>query len=405
MLQRKKKIYLDNAAATQVDADIFAAMMPYMKDAYANPSALYRDAVNARKAIESARAQIAESLGAQTDTIFFTGSGTESCNLAIQGIINEITEPKESVTKPHIITTAIEHHAVLEPIKKMEQKGCAVTYLPVNKEGKINLSDVKKALRKETVLVSVMYANNEIGTVNPVADIGKEILKWRKKEKSNFPFFHIDACQASAYLDLHVERLHADFMSLNAGKVHGPKGVGILYKRRGIELQPCMYGGHQENGLRPGTENVSGIVGAGLAVAKAERKKVDNAQKIQEVRDFFFAEIKKHVPDSRLNGPELSDSQRLVNNLNVTFVGVDAESLILYLDSKGIQCSSGSACTTDTDDVSHVLRACGISEEAARQSVRFSLSKYTTKKDIVHVMKHLPKIIKKLRYAERRSDK
>lgn len=397
--QKKKFVYLDHAAATAMDADVLKAMKPYFFDCFANPSSLYSLGVTAKDAVEKSRALVAHILGAQPDTILFTSGGTESNNLAIVG--SAMAHQKSG---KHIITTRIEHDSVLRPMQNLEKQGFKVTYLDVGEQGRVSVDEVKKALRKDTILVSVMYANNEIGTVEPIAEIGREILKWRKKNKTNFPYLHSDAAQAPNYLDLQVEKLHVDLMTLNGSKIYGPKGVGMLYKRRGVSLWAQSSGGRQEFGLRAGTENVAGIVGFAKALETVTKTKERNNREIVKLRDYFLNKIQTQIPDFELNGPEIaasstrSDSMfRLPSNLNIYFKNVESEALVLYLDSYGISASSGSACSTDSNLPSHVLKAVGHSDERANSSIRFTLGKSTTKQDIDYVMKYLPKVIQELR--------
>ena len=392
--KKKKIIYLDHAAATPMDPKVLVAMKPYFLDTFANPSSLYSVGVKAKNAVEDARKKIAEILFTQPDTIYFTSGGTESNNLAIIGStwINE-------KNGKHIITTRIEHDSVLRPIQELEKNcGFKVTYLEVDENGLVSVDDFKKALRKDTILVSIMYANNEIGTIQPLADIGREILKWRKTNNTSYPYFHTDAAQAGNYLDLQVEKLHVDFMTLNGSKIYGPKGVGVLYKRRGVKMQPQSYGGRQERGARAGTENVPGVVGFTKALELVQKNKEKKNTEIAKLRNYFWMKMQKQIPDVYLNGPALEkNEERLPSNLNVYFKNVEAEALVLYLDSYGISVSSGSACSTESNEPSHVLKALGFSDERANSSIRFSFGNSTTKQDIDTVMKYLPKIIQELR--------
>ena len=406
-LKQARSVYLDHAAATPLDPRVMAAMRPWLTRNCANPSALYAPAVEARAAIEEARKNVADVLFAQPDTIIFTSGGTESVNLALQGVTRKHENKK---TRKHIVSTVVEHTAVSQTLKEFEKQGLQVTYLQVDREGRIDLEDFKKALRKDTILVSVQYANNEVGTIQPIAEIGREILQWRKAHRTAYnlynsttlqpPFFHTDACQAAAYLDLNVEKLHVDLMSLNGSKIYGPKGVGVLYKRRGVDIEPLMYGGGQEFGLRSGTENVPGILGFAKALELAEKWRNEEIKKLRGLRDYFWRRLQKSVAGVKLNGPPLGNSEfcRLPNNLNLQIAGIDAEAMIIYLDAAGIQCSSQSACSTDSDEVSHVLLACGVSAQAAKESMRFTLGKETTKKDIDYVLKCLPKVIDYVKY-------
>lgn len=417
--RKVQRVYLDHAAATPLDAEVFAAMRPWLIRNFANPSALYASAVVAREAIEDARKSISGALATRIDSIIFTGSGTESNNLAIFGVARLSGAPttpdpssgRRGRFRGHIVTTAIEHHAVLNPIRHLEKEGWEVTYLPVNKYGALRTEQVKSALRPETILVSIMFANNEVGTIEPIAEIGREILKWRNAHQTPYPYFHTDACQAAGYLDLRVDRLHVDLMSLNGSKIYGPKGVGILYKRRGVELSPIICGGGQEFGLRSGTENVAGIVGFAKALELLSRYQDNEIPRVEKLRNYFWEKIQMMIEDVMLNGPLLGKAgrqdtragwvvDRLPNNLNITFQGVDAEALILYLDEYGIQCSSGSACTADSDEISHVFLACGLSEEQAKSCIRFTLGKKTVKRDIDYAMKYLPQIVEELRRVQ-----
>ncbi len=400
-----KIVYLDHAASTPVDPVVFAAMKPWLTTQFANPSALYGSAIDARNAVEQSRDTVARLISTTADTIYFTSGGTESANMAIRGVADEYFRIHN--TRGHIITTAIEHHAVLHPIQELEKEGWVVTYLPVNHEGIVAVQDVVKHVRKDTVLVSVMYANNEIGTIEPIASLGKELLKWRKKNNTVYPFFYTDACQAALYLDLHVDRLHVDLMTLNGSKLYGPKGVGVLYRRRHVPLKPLTYGGGQEMGVRSGTENVPAIVGFAKAFERTIRVQQKQTQRALELQQYFLKTLQKHIPTYVLNGPAITHSkktrgvaketlQRLPNNIHITIPGVEAEVLILYLDAVGVCCSSGSACTTDSDEVSHVLLACGKTDAEAKSAVRFTIGKETTKNDIMFVVKYLSLLIKKL---------
>src|SRR3989344_1830169 len=387
----KKYVYLDNAAATKVDSGFVNNFKKYNIDNFENPSALYSQAVKVRKDIESSRNKIASLLKTQSNTIIFTGSGTESINLGILGFAR-----KNISMGKHIISTKTEHSAVLKSLEFLSKEGFDITYLDVYNNGKINIDQLKQSIQRDTILISIMYVNNEIGTINDLPAIGKEILKWRKTNNSQYPYFHSDACQAGAYLDLNVEKLHVDLMSLNSSKVYGPKGVGMLYKRREVEIEPIMYGGEQEYGFRPGTENSAGIISFADALVIAQKDKEENIKKLYKLQDYFWNKIKSNINEVVLVGSKFG-KDRIANNLNIIFKGVDADSLIIYLDKYGIVCSSGSACTTDSDEASHIILACGFNKNEAKNAIRFSMSKYTTKSDIDYVMKYLPKIVNKLR--------
>jgi cysteine desulfurase len=392
--KNKKSIYLDHAAATPVDSRVRYAMQKYFLNTFANASSLHSQGVGARKAVDAARKKIADSIGAQSDTVLFTSGATESNNLAILGLLKNTKERK------HIITSRIEHDSVLAPIMQLKKQGHEVTFLDVDENGFVDVDQLKKTIKKNTVLVSVMYANNEIGSIEPIADIGREILKWRKVKNTLFPYFHCDATQAAGTFDLSVEKLHVDLMTLNSGKIYGPKGVGALYKRRGLKLEPLLYGGQQEFSLRAGTENVAGIVGFARAFEIAQSEKEKTNKQIEILRNYFWTQIQKEIKNVIINGPvipSVTEESRLPNNLNIFFDAVEAEALMLYLDSYGIFCSTGSACSTESNEPSHVLKALGYTDERAKRSIRFTLGKDTTKQDIDYVMKYLPKIVEQLR--------
>lgn len=395
---KNQLIYLDHAATTPTDLQVVKAMVPFWSRNFANPSALYSLGQASHEAVEQARTQVAEILFTQPDCITFTSGGTEANNLAMFGLINQATQKKL-----HVITTAIEHHSVLAPIEQLAKQGkISVTYLAVNERGEISIKELLAAIRPETILISVMYANNEIGTINPIAEIGRELLKYRKTNKTQWPYFHTDACQATGTLDLHTERLHVDLMTINGSKMYGPKGVGALFVRRGVPIEPIMFGGGQENALRSGTENVPAIIGFAKALQLVQKNFNKDADRQAKLRDYFWQQINQKIPNVKLNGPELGEN-RLANNLNVQFSGLEGETLVLYLDAYGIICATGSACATDSDDASHVLTACGLKLSEANASVRFTLGKSTTKKDIDTVMKYLPGIVKEIREMQKNS--
>lgn len=393
---------MDHAATTYMDPDVTEAMLPFFEGTFANSSGLYASGRIAREAIDDARHGIASLLGTQIDSIIFTSGGTESDNMAVFGValhksIERIKTIREG-KRGHIITTKIEHHAVLHPCEELEKIGFDVTYLAPDECGYISEKQVKEALREDTILVSIMYANNEVGTVMPIASIGREILKWRKEHATKYPLFHTDACQASGALPLDVEKLHVDLMTINGSKMYGPKGVGILYKRRGVNIKPLMYGGGQEMKLRAGTENVPSIVGFAKALELAEASKEEENTRLIALRNYFWKRLEAEIPKIRLNGPALGDATvRLPNNLNVSILDIEGEALLLYLDEYGIICSTGSACTSESLDPSHVLLSCGLPYEYAHGSLRFTLGKRNTKEDIDYVMTYLPGIVEKLR--------
>ncbi|OGH71560.1 MAG: hypothetical protein A3I93_04260 [Candidatus Magasanikbacteria bacterium RIFCSPLOWO2_02_FULL_43_22] len=391
--KQKRLIYMDHAATTPVDLAVKKAMDPYFCQHYANPSGLYQSSREVNGALNDARRKIAEILHALPDNIIFTGGGSESDNLAIFGAAR-----KHQKSGKHIITTKIEHHAVLLPIEQLQKEGFEITFLDVDECGRVTAEQVKKALRHDTILVSIMYANNEIGTIEPIAEIGKEILKWRKQNNTSYPFFHSDACQAAGSLDLNVEKLHVDLMTINGSKIYGPKGVGVLFKIRNVDILPLIFGGGQEMRLRSGTENVPGIVGIAKALENARKNSKKENLRLRKLRDYFWQQIQDKIKKVRLNGPELGDETvRLPNNLNVSILDVEGEALLLYLDEYGIMCSTGSACTSQSLEPSHVLTACGLPYEYAHGSLRFTLGKSTTKQDIDYIMEYLPGIVERLR--------
>lgn len=394
--KNKKIIYLDYAATTPLDLEV-KREMDLVWEKYGNPSSLHSKGYEAKVALDSAREKIAKILGSRIDEVIFTSGGTESDNLAIFGYARA-NKSKGN----HIIVSAIEHHAVLEPAHQLEKEGFDVTYLPVSKDGIIDLEVFKKSLRPETILVSIMYANNEIGTIQPISAIAEVISKWKleiKKEKlpiTNYqlPVLHSDACQAAGFLDLNIKNLGVDMMTINAGKIYGPKGVGILYVKKGLQIEPMIYGGGQEFGLRAGTENVAAIAGLANALEMAQQLKEKESKRLLELRNYLINRILKEIPKTRLNG---SRENRLPNNMNISFLAIEGESLILYLDQAGICASTGSACTSKNLEPSHVILALGEPHEVAHSSLRLTLGRDTTKEDLDYVMKVLPEIVSKLR--------
>lgn len=389
---KKHITYLDHAAATPMDALVEKTMRPYLSEFFGNPHTLYKLGVVSKKALDSARGLIADFVSATPDTIIFTRGGTESINMAILGVAR-----KHASQGKHIITSAVEHPAVLEPLAQLEKEGFEITRLPVDAEGQVSTQQVRDAIRTDTILISIMYANNEIGTVEPIQEIGKEILKWRKENATVYPFFHSDACQATNYLPMQTAALHTDLLSFNGSKIYGPRGIGVLYKARNVDIEPILFGGGQEHGLRSGTEDVAGVIGLARAIELTKKDQKKESKRIQALRDDLWQRIQKKIPNTLLNGPELNVGTRLPNNLSVSFPGADAEALVLYLDAKGIATSFGSACATDTLEPSHVLRACGYSDERIKGTLRLTLGRSTAKKDIDYVMRYLPTIVEQVR--------
>ncbi len=389
-MKTTKEVYLDNAATTKTDPKVLEAMLPYFSEHYGNPSSMYKLGHESKMVIDEAREEIAKILGGvRPDEILFTSGGTESDNLAILGSARKNKEKKN-----HIITSKIEHHAVLHPCEKLEKEGFEVTYLPVDKYGLVNPKDVKNALRKDTVLVSIMYANNEIGTIEPISEIAEVIKNFKKENKTQFPYFHTDACQAAGYLNLNINDLGVDMLTLNGSKIYGPKGIGILYLKTGVKIEPLVYGGGQEKNLRSGTENIAGIVGLTKALKLADEKKEEETERLLKLGKKLKEEILKTIPKTFLNGhPE----KRLPNNINITILDIEGEALILHLDQYGIYTSTGSACTSHSLDPSHVILAIGLPYEAAHGSLRFALGRYTTEEDIDYVLEKLPGVVENLR--------
>jgi cysteine desulfurase len=390
-----KRIYLDHAATTYLDKRVKNAMDSYWHKNFGNASAIYKEGREAKIVLDGSRRIIADLIGARSDEIIFTSGGTEGNNLAILGVIANVGKfhfPGTKSAKPHVITSNIEHHSVLYPIKELEKrKLIEASYIKAGKNGIINSKDVAGELRSSTVLISIMYANNEIGTIQPISEISKIVKNVRNRQTV---FFHTDACQAGEYLSMDVQKLGIDLMTANGSKIYGPKGTGFLYVKNGVKLQPFMHGGNQENGLRPGTENIPGIVGLAEAfkIARKERKK--ESERLIKLRDYLIRNILEKIPNVILNGDL---NKRLPNNVNISILNVEGESMVLYLDEKGIACSTGSACTSGSLDPSHVITALGRRHEYAHGSLRFSLGRRTTKKDIDYVLKVLPPIVEKLR--------
>ena len=378
----KKTIYLDNAATTKTRPEVVEAMLPYFTEYYGNPSSVYEFATPSKKAIAEARETIAKSLGAKTNEIYFTAGGSESDNWAIKAT----AEAYESKGK-HIITSKIEHHAVLHTCEYLEKRGFEITYLDVDENGTVKLDELKKAIRPDTILISIMFANNEIGTIQPIKEIG-EIAK------EHGIIFHTDAVQAYAHVPINVDECHIDMLSVSGHKFNGPKGIGFLYIRTGLKLRSFIHGGSQERKRRGGTENVPGIVGIGKAVEIAMANLAERTAYEVELRDYLIDRVLSEVPYVRLNGHR---TNRLPNNANFAFQFIEGESLLIMLDMQGICGSSGSACTSGSLDPSHVLLAIGLPHEIAHGSLRLTLSEETTKEDIDFTVDEIKKIVEKLR--------
>ncbi len=393
-----KNIYLDYAAATYIEPAVLKKMKPYMEEFYGNASSLHSLGRISRDAIEKARRETAGILGVLPEEIIFTGSGTESANSAIFGIARANKKYGN-----HIIISKIEHKAVLESAKALEKEGFKITYLNVDKNGIVKLDEFKKALNKKTILVSIMYANNEIGTIQPIKEISKIINIYKNKLKTQSSklktneaplAFHCDACQAAGALPLDVKKLGVDALTLNGSKIYGPKGVGCLYLKKGVKIEPTIIGGGQENNLRAGTENPALIIGFAEALKLAEKMRIKESRRLTGLRDYFIKNILKSIKGCQLNGDV---QKRLPNNINLLFSGVEGEALVLRLDLHGIYTSTGSACTSSDFTASHVLSALGIKKELIHGSLRLTLGRKTVKKDLDYVLKILIREVGDLR--------
>ena len=389
-----QQIYLDHAATTYIDPEVLKVMMPYFEEKFGNPGGIYKTGRCAKEAVENSRSTISKIINCKFDELIFTGSGTESDNLAIFGTVYHLTKQyKKDPADLHIITTSVEHDAVLQPFKQLEKEGYNVTYLEVDKEGLVQPEEFKKALRPETIFASIMLANNEIGTIEPLAEL--TAIAHAHKNTLNLPvIFHTDACQGAGYLDLDVAKLGVDLLTLNGSKVYAPKGIGVLYKKTGINLKPIMYGGGQEKGFRSGTENVPFIVGLAKALEMAEADRENESARLIKLRDKLVNKTLETIPRTYLNG---HPTQRLPNNVNLLILDIEGEALLLYLDDKEIAASTGSACHSKNLEPSHVLSAIGLPEDAVHGTIRFTMGKKTTEEDIDKVLKVLPEIVEKLR--------
>lgn len=377
-----KRIYLDYAATTPAHPEVVKAMLPYFSDTFGNPSSIYHLGQESRDAIEKSRNSVAGLIGVRSDEIVFTGSGTEADNYALKGVAFANRDKGN-----HIITSTIEHHAVLETCSFLEKQGFSVTYLQVDKYGLVDPDDAKKAITGNTILISIMHANNEIGTIEPVAQIGKIA-------REAGVYFHTDAVQTTGHIPVDVNKLNADLLSISAHKLYGPKGIGVLYIRKGTRITPFIHGGHQEKGRRASTENVPGIVGLGKAAEIAQQQRDAEAIRITALRNRLMEGIFSKIEDTRLNGhPEL----RLPNNINILVNYVEGEAMLLLLDQEGICVSTGSACSSSDLGPSHVLMALGLSPYEAHGSLRFTLGKWTTEEDIDYVLEVFPAIVARLR--------
>ena len=375
-------IYLDNAATTKTAPEVVDAMLPYFSEYYGNASTIYSLGAESKKAMDHARQTIADSLGAKPEEIYFTAGGSESDNWALKA-----TAEAYASKGKHIITTKIEHHAILHTCEYLEKRGFEITYLNVDRDGLISLDELKAAIRPDTILISVMFANNEIGTIEPIAEIG-EIAK------EHGVLFHTDAVQAYAQVPINVDEMHIDMLSASGHKLNGPKGIGFLYIRKGVKIRSFVHGGAQERSRRAGTENIPGIVGLGAAVERAMRIMDSKTQREIELRDYLIRRLENEIPHCWLNGHR---TKRLPNNINFSFLFIEGESMLIMLDMKGICASSGSACTSGSLDPSHVLLAIGLKHEEAHGSLRLTLSEDSTKEEMDIVAEEVKKIVQRLR--------
>ena len=416
-----KSVYLDYAAATPIDFRVQKAMTPFLRGVFGNPSSLHQEGRKAKLAFDQARVDIAKIINAKPSEIIFTAGGSESVNLAIFGVARNHRKSKRGA-EPHFITSVIEHHCVINSFKALEGEGHKITFVDVDSEGFIKIDKLKKSIRPETVLISVMCANNEIGAIEPIGEIAKwlkQINTERERNGLTRILFHTDACQAAGILDLNVQRLGVDLMSINGSKIYGPKQSGALYIRSGINIEPLIYGGGQERGIRAGTENVAGAVGLAKALSLVDNHREKENQRLLSLSNFLIKQIKTRIPNVLLNGAEngqlkvyrnykhqqnikYNQLKRLPNNINFTFKGVEGEALMLYLDARGFEVSTASACSTGNTEASHVLLAIGRSQEQAQSSIRFSLGKFTALNDLKNLMNILPKLVKDLRNVRKK---
>ncbi len=385
------RVYLDFNATTPVEPDVLDAMLPYFSAEFANAASIHTPGQRARAAVETARDRVAALIGARAQEIVFTSGGTESDNHAIFGIASSsftsFASSTSSTSSRHIITTAIEHEAVLNACQALEKEGVRVTYLPTDREGLIDLGELRRAIRPETILITIMHANNELGTVQPLEEIGRIAAEADV-------YFHTDAVQSAGKIPIDVNTLQVDLLSISGHKLYAPKGIGTLYVRGGTRLRQLLYGGHHQRGFRPGTENVAGIVGLGKAAEIARNSLAQDARRVSALRDTLQQGLLHHVPQSRVNG---GAAPRTPNTTNLVFPGVEGEALLIALDLKGLACSTGAACSSGAVEPSHVLTAIGLPPEEARASLRFSLGRHTTSADIDFALSVVPAAVTQLR--------
>lgn len=374
--------YFDHAATTRVKEEVLEAMLPYLKQEFGNPSSMYTIGRSAKRAVEAARKKVADLINANSKEIVFTAGGSESDNTALFGIAKKLKEKGN-----HIITSKIEHHAILNSCESLRKEGFNITYLNVDKEGIVNLEELKNAINENTILISIMYANNEIGTIEPIHEICKIA-------KTKNILVHVDAVQACGNIPIDVKELGIDLLSISGHKLYGPKGTGALYIKEGIEIESLIHGGHQEKGIRAGTENVAGIVGLGKACEIASKSINTHMRYLKKLRDYYIYEIERNIPDVILNG---SREQRLPGNANFSFKNTDGAAILLKLDQKGISASSGSACSTGDPKPSHVLTAIGLDENTAKSALRITFGEDNTIEDVDYLVENLKRIVEDLR--------
>ena len=386
-----KRMYLDHAAATPVDIGVLSTVVHAIKKYPGNPSALHREGQASHKVLDEARAQIGSILSASSDEIVFTSGATEANNMAILGVVQSARA--RGVTSPHIIISAVEHPSVLNVARGLEAQGVRVDYLSVDARGVVDMKELRKLLTPDTVLVSIMYVNNEIGTIEPLRDIAKEIRHARKVNESVYPYFHTDAAQAGNYCNLNVLHLGVDLMTLSSGKVYGPRGIGMLFVKRGTHMTPLFHGGEHEEGRRPGTESPALALGFAQALILATKMKDKESKRIAKLRDMLAGQILKKIPGSSVNGDLETGSPHVVN---ISIPGIDSETLVLYLDARGIAVSGRSACASSADEISHVILAIGKVQEGEAGAIRFSLGRATKSQDISYTVKELVRIVRLL---------
>lgn len=392
-------LYLDNASATPVDALVLETFYTIQKTHFANPSSIHRLGIEAKKHIDNARKRVATALQARPEEIIFTSSATEANNLCLYGVIDRAK--KDGAGMPHVITTSIEHASILEPLRELEnQKHITLTVVPVTSEGIVEIKSIREALTSETVLVSVIHVNNEIGTIQPVREIGKMIEKYREAHKSEYPYFHTDSCQAINYLDVRPEAFRIDLCTLNSSKIYAPRGAGILYVGKRVKIDPQIIGGDQERGLRAGTENAATIVACGEAIEKTVVMREKESRRVYELQKYLFEKLREEIANVKVWGSEKSD-ERLPNNINISVPGVFSEEFVVGLDMKKIAISSKSACGMNSDDGSYVIRALGGTEQESKEAIRISLGRTTTKEDVGRLVEEVKKIYNRHQLAEK----